>query len=289
MRNAILAFALLIGLPVSAARAETLDNESIILLVKAGVGEDAILAKIKQSPGQYEISVQDLIRLRKANVPSRLITAMIEATTIKPNVTNVAWSTDSRDPMIPHPPGVYVLTDRSEAAKMIAITPTTSRQTKSGGFWSYALTGGIVSMSFKAIVPGAHARTQSTQTKPIFYFYFGQNGQSTPSMFTMSDTITIPTEFSLVRFEVKKDHREKKVGTYNITGVKSGLAEKDRIPFTYSLLSHGVYEVIPVIDLLPGEYGFVIDPTASSSLTIAGVGRFNTKVFDFSVKDRSAP
>ena len=289
MRKAISTFTLLFGLTAGAALAETLNNESIITLVKAGVGEDSIVAKIKQSPSQYEISVQDLIRLKKANVPSRVITVMIEATSIKPSVANLTSSTESRDPLIPHHPGVYVLTDRSEAARMVAITPTTSRQTKSGGFWSYALTGGIVSMSFKAIVPGAHARSQSTQSRPIFYFYFEQNGQPASSMFAMSDIITDPTAFALVRFEVKKDHREKKVGKYNITGIKSGLAEKDRIPFTYSLLSPGIYEVIPVIDLMPGEYGFVIDPAASSASTVAGVGRFNTKVFDFSVKDKSAP
>lgn len=289
MRKAISTFILLFGLTAGSALAETLNNESIITLVKAGVGEDAIVAKIKQSPGQYEISVQDLIRLKKANVPNRVITVMIEATSIKPSVTNLATSTDSRDPMIPHPPGVYILTDRSEAARMVAITPTTSRQTKSGGFWSYALTGGILSMSFKAIIPGVRARTQSTQPKPIFYFYFEQNGQPVSSMFAMSDIITDPTAFALVRFEVKKDHREKKVGKYNITGVKSGLAEKDRLPFTYSLLRPGVFEVIPVIDLMPGEYGFVIDQAASSASNVAGVSRFNTKVFDFSVKDPSAP
>ena len=289
MRNAISIFTLLFSLTAGVALAETLNNDSIISLVKAGVGEEAIVAKIKQSPSQYEISVQDLIRLKKYNVPSRVITAMIETTANNSNRSNLTWSIDSRDPMIPHPPGVYVLTDRSEAAKMVVITPTTSRQTKSGGFWSYALTGGMISMSFKAIIPGAHARTQSTQTRPIFYFYFGQNGQPTTNTFATSEIITIPTEFSLIRFEVKSQHREKKVGTYNITGVKSGLSENDRIPFTYSLLSPGVYEVIPVIDLLPGEYGFVIDPAANSTSPMAGVGRFNTKVFDFSIKDRAAP
>ena len=287
MRNSIFAFTLLFSLAASAALAETLNNESIMSLVKAGLGEDAIVAKIRQSPGKYETTIQDLIRLKKANVPNHVITAMIEATPVKPNMPNPVWSTNSGDPMVPHPPGVYFLTDRSEAAKMIAIAPTNSRQTKSGGFWSYALTGGIASMSFKAVVAGSHARTQSTQSKPIFYFYFEQTGQSASSMFAMSDTVTAPTEFALIRFEVKKDHREKKVGTYNITGVKSGLAEKDRIPFTYSLLIPGVYEVIPVIDLLPGEYGFVIDPTAGSGPSIGGVGRFNTRVFDFSVQDRN--
>lgn len=287
MKKAFLICALLISLIETAAGAETLNNESILTLVRAGVGEDAIVAKIKSTSGQYQTSVQDLVRLKKANVPNRVITAMIDISAIKPSERNSTLSSDSRDPMIPHPPGVYVLTDRSETAKMSAIMPTVTRQAKSGGFWSYALTGGIASMSFKAIVPGNRARTQSNQSRPIFYFYFDQSEPSSSNPFAMSAAITMPTDFFLVRFDVKKDRREKKVGTYNITGVKSGLSEKDKIPFTYSILSPGVYEVIPVADLASGEYGFVLDNSANLGSTLPGVGRFNSRVFDFSIKSEA--
>lgn len=289
MIKAILAFALLISLPANATASEKLNNESIILLVKAGLGEEAILAKIKASVGQFDVSVDDLIRLKRVNVPNKVIAAMIEAASAKSDMKTSAWSLDSRDPMIPHPPGVYVLTDRSTAAKMIALTPTISRQTKSSGFLSYALTGGIASVSFKAIVPGSQARTKSNQSKPIFYFYFQESNISSSNLFESSDVISIPTQFSLVQFDVKKEHREKKIGKYNITGIKSGLSEKDKIPFTYSLIAPGVYEVIPVHDLQIGEYGFMIDPTTNSRSNISGIGRLNPKVFDFAVTNANTP
>lgn len=289
MKKAILAFALLFIFPASAATAEKLNNESIVLLVRAGLGEDAILAKIKASAGEYDVSVDDLIRLKKANVPNKVIAAMIEITSTKSDMKPAARSAESRDPLLPRPPGVYVLTDRTTAAKMIAITPTTSRKTKSSGFWSYALTGGIASVSFKAIVQGVRSRTKLSQSKPIFYFYFAQNTNSTINTFDNSDQISIPDQFSLIRFDVKKLNREKKIGTYNITGVKSGLSEKDKIPFTYSLLAPGVYEVIPVFDLQVGEYGFIIDPSASWRSNISGIGGSNLKVFDFTVTPSNAP
>lgn len=279
---------MLINLPLNAAFAETLNNESIITLVRSGIEEDTIVAKIKASEGQYETSVQDLIRLKRANVPNRVITAMIENSGKKANVASPTWSTDARDPMVPHPPGVYMLTDRSETAKMVSISPTTSRQTKSGVFWSYALTGGFASMSFKAIIPGVHSHTESSESKPIFFFYFEQAGQSMPSGFWMSGNISAPTEFALVRFDVKKDHREKKVGKFNIMGAKSGLKDKDRIPFTYSLIGPGIYEVIPVVDLLAGEYGFVLDSPAGENGGISGNSGANGRIFDFSIKAKTA-
>ena len=284
MKKTVLAFVMLINFPVGSALAETLNNENIISMVRAGIGEDAIVAKIKVSDGQYETSVQDLIHLKRANVPSRIITVMIENSGKKTNAASPAWSIDARDPMVPHPPGVYVLTDRTLSAKMLPISPTTSRHTKSGGFWSYALTGGIASISFKAIVPGAHAHIEVSQSKPIFYFYFDQTGQSSLSNFWMSGSVNAPTDFALVRFDVKNDHREKKVGRYNITGIKSGLAEKDKIPFTYSLLSPGVFEVIPVIDLVQGEYGFVLESSGGVNIGISSNVGLNNKIFDFSVK-----
>lgn len=287
MKKVALVFAMLVNLPLSEVEAESLNNDSIVTLVRAGLGEDAVVAKIRSSDGQYDTSVEGLVRLKKAKVPNQIITAMIERSSKKSEESKPVWMNEARDPMLPHTPGLYILTDRSESAKMIPVKATTSRQTKSGGFWSYALTGGIASMSFKAIVPRAHAQIQSGEVKPIFYFFFDQAVGPEPSAFSASATITTPTEFALVRFDEKKDHREKKVGKFNITGPKSGLAEKDKIPFTYSEIRSGVFEVIPVNDLPPGEYGFVTDNAGSGGNVVSGIGGVNRTVFDFSIVTQS--
>src|SRR3546814_2570283 len=57
---------------------------------------------------------------------------------------------------------------------MIRIDPTVSSQTKTGGIFGYALTGGIASLSMKSVLPNATARIRANTSKPVFYFYFDE-------------------------------------------------------------------------------------------------------------------
>jgi tetratricopeptide (TPR) repeat protein len=72
-----LAFILLLLAP-SAFAAEVLTNESILTMVKAGLGEDLVISKIKISQGQYDISTSGLLRLKAEGVSDTVIKAMIE-------------------------------------------------------------------------------------------------------------------------------------------------------------------------------------------------------------------
>ena len=94
--------------------------------------------------------------------------------------------------------------------------------------------------------------------------------------------MTSPNEFSLVRFDVRKDRREARVGSFSIAGAKTGVMDKDRIAFTYDRVAPGVFRVTPQSPLAAGEYGFLYSVAAGS-----GPGMFSnsmtTRVFDFSV------
>src|SRR3546814_17742863 len=59
-----------------AARAETLDNDSVVALVSAGLGDEAVIAKIKASPARYRLSHTDLLALKKNGVSGPVIAAM---------------------------------------------------------------------------------------------------------------------------------------------------------------------------------------------------------------------
>ena len=288
MKRHIFAAALLVSLASSPAHAETLDNQSVLTLVSAGLGDEAIIAKIKTSATKFDTSMDALIKLKRSGVSSPVIAAMVEASSAGPTSTNAAGSPDSPDPLVPHPSGVYLLDNSSESSRMMSIDPSTSNQTKTGGFLGYALTGGIASMSFKTVVPNPQAKTVSKVVRPVFYFYFDQSNRSLSNggsnAIWMSGAVTSPNEFSLVRFDVKKDHREAKVGKFNIAGAKSGVMDKDRIPFTYTLVMPGVYKVVPDADLKPGEYGFIYSAsTGGGGLGGAGVGAMTAKIFDFSI------
>ena len=54
-----------------------LDNETILKLVKAGIGEDVIINMVNQQPGKYAVSADDVIALKKAGVSDKVVAAMV--------------------------------------------------------------------------------------------------------------------------------------------------------------------------------------------------------------------
>ena len=56
---------------------QSLTNESIVKLVKAGLGEDTISSMVNTQPGTYLLGADDIIALKQAGVSERIITAML--------------------------------------------------------------------------------------------------------------------------------------------------------------------------------------------------------------------
>ncbi len=56
---------------------ESLNNETILKLVKAGIGEETIVAMVNQQPGKYSLSTDNIIALKNAGVSDKVIGAMI--------------------------------------------------------------------------------------------------------------------------------------------------------------------------------------------------------------------
>jgi hypothetical protein len=265
---------------VSPAMAETLNNASVILLVKAGIGNDAVIAKIKASEGKYDLSTDDLIALKNEGVSGDVIAAMIGASS-KPQSAASAMSLTAIDPMTPHPSGVYLID--TSANRLARIDPTVSNQAKTGGIFGYALTGGIASMSIKVAITGQAARIVAPTPVPSFYFFFDASNPATANITSSwaagsAQTVSSPSEFTLIRLMEKKGRREARVGSMNIGGAKTGVMDHDRIPFDYEMVREGVYKVTPKQSLEAGQYGFIY------ALAGGGTGGAMTaRIFDFSV------
>lgn len=60
------------------AQAETLTNEDVVLMTQAGLGRDLVIAKVKDSDGNYDVSAKSLIELKKAGVADEVIKMMLE-------------------------------------------------------------------------------------------------------------------------------------------------------------------------------------------------------------------
>jgi hypothetical protein len=54
-----------------------LTNDTVLKLVRAGIGEDSILGMVNQQPGIYALSTDDLVALKKAGVTPKILAAML--------------------------------------------------------------------------------------------------------------------------------------------------------------------------------------------------------------------
>lgn len=261
--------------PTSSGTGEMLTDDTIVSLVKAGLGPDTIVAKINASRGSYDTSTDALIRLKQANVPDAVIAAMVNRSK-SPVMANAMFDNASPDPMAPHSAGIYLLDPRG-AGRMDRIDATVSNQTKTSNILGYAFTYGLSSAKVKTVIPNPTARVHAVGTHPVFYFFFNQsNVLASLTDFSTGFTASAssPNEFSLIRLEKKKDHREAVVGSVAFASVKSGISDKARIAFTYDDVAPGVFKVTPTMDLPPGEYGFIYSVNGSDK---------SARIFDFSV------
>ena len=255
---------------------ETLTVDSIVTLTSMGLGDQAIIAKIRSTKSRFDLSTDQMISLKKSGVSGPVIAAMLggEGSASAAPI----MSMDSPDPMIPHPSGVYVLA----GDRMVRIDATVTNQAKTGGIFGYALTGGLASMSVKAAIQNETARTKTTGT-PSFYFFFDDSNADTAKaagtwLAGTAAMVSSPSEFTLIRLNRKDGRREARVGSMNIGGAKTGVMDKDRIAFDYKMVRPGVFKVETTTPLLPGEYGFIF------ALNGGGAGgALTARIFDFSV------
>lgn len=263
----------------SPASAETLTNAAVIELVKAGLGDQAVIAKIKSTPGSFQLASPDLIALKDAGVSGEVIAAMI--TGYSAPSQPAAMSTTAIDPNVPHPSGLYMIDAANDRVNRIDATVTS--QAKTGGIFGYALTGGIASMSVKVAIAGEGARVVAANGKPDFFFFFDASNPATANLASSwasgsAQTVSSPGEFTLVRLDQKQGRREARVGSMNIAGAKSGVMDKDRIAFDYQLVREGVYKVSPKQTLAAGQYAFLY------ALAGGGTnGAMSARLFDFAI------
>lgn len=278
MRMMIAAAALVCASP---ACAEVLTIEQVGQLSAAGVGDEALIAKIRSSGASYDLTADQMLSLKKAGVSSAVMAAMLSsspATGAAP-----AMSTTSPDPMVPHPAGIYLLDSAAIAPQMRKIDPILSSQAKTGGIIGSAMTLGIATTSIKVTIAGETSNIRTSSRTPIFYFFFDESNpgasQASPFRVENGPDILSPREFVLARLMKKDGRREARVGSINIAGAKTGVMDKDRAIFIFDRVRAGVFRIYPQSQLEPGEYGFVMPILGG----VMGAGSTMARIFDFTV------
>lgn len=250
----------------SLASAETFDNASIIALSGAGLGDNVLLAKINNLPCSYDVSTDQIIKLRQAGVSSAVITAMVDRCV---GASRAQGANDSStDPLVKRSPGIYLQSVNASGSALKVIRPTNAAGVHTSGNGSL-----IFPFVAKLSVPQQSAQTIVPSNMPVFYFYFESSDSKTGDFGTsQSAAAQSPSEFSLVRFKASSGQREMTIGKATAFNANVGIDPKNTIPFVVTELEDGVYKVTITNPMQAGEYAFVIR---------AGDSRY--RIYDFEV------
>ena len=277
---------ILIGGSNAFAQDETMTNEEVISLAKAGLNESIIVNKIKTSKSSFDLSTDNLIKLKQAGVSDNIVTAMLEAKSGRSiqTASSGGQSADSRgtgdpnDPMSPHDYGLYLFEEKDGVRKMTQMMPNVSAQNRTGGGFTAAVTPfGLGKRKTKANLPGTAANLQIKDSNPVFYFYLDVKSGG---LNTSSGVPSTPSEFALIRFNVRDDNREVTIAKSNAYSSKGGLSDEYVVNYTAQDLGNGIFKVTPKTTLANGEYGFYLLNSGNSNASAA----IGAKFFDFGVK-----
>lgn len=274
-----------LGATLNARAQETMNNDEVITLTKAGLNPSLIVGKIKSSKTNFDLSTDSLIKLKQAGVSDDVVAAMLEAKNGKPiasaasggSGTQGRASGDPNDPMSPHNYGIYLYTMVDGKGEMTQLQPNVSAQNRTGGGFTAAVTPfGLGKVKTKTNLPGRNASLQIKETMPVFYFYLDT---TSGGMNTASGLPSTPNEFTLVRFNQRSDNREVTIAKSNSWGSKGGLSDEYVVALKAESIGNGIFKVTPLAQLQKGEYGFYLLNSGNSNAS-AGVG---SKFFDFGV------
>lgn len=222
------------------AHAETVGNAGVIALHQAGLAGEAIAAKVRGGPCDYDTSTAGLIALRKADVPQAVIVAVIE----RCNHVGSAGG-DGR-----HAPGLFLVTgDMRE----VALHPAAQSSIKVTG------NGSILFPSLARLVVPQAAAQATAGSRPSFLFAFpSSTARGSEFGEVAGDAAQSPNEFSLVHFRVDGGVRQVTIGRVQPYIEISGIDPKNTLPFTVTDLGDGLFRVDMPQDLPPGQYGFIL-------------------------------
>lgn len=272
--------------------AEKLNNDDILQFVLADIPSDIIMAKIRSTEPDFDISTDGLINLNSASVPKPIVAAMISRqrtaqrsgpmteqgkAVARRGAIVRTLSNDDPDPMVPHLPGMYLLNPTGHIGKMKRVEPVEAELEGGGGIMGVA-TLGMMDGTRRAKIRGANALIQTRHSSPVFFVYFDESvpdhlRSHSPTIWSAGAGAQLgtPQDLELVQFEERKGRREARVG--------EKMKEKHKIQFTTELLSPGIYRVTVRSMLRAGEYGWVQSLQAND-----GKSRDAARIFDFEVQ-----
>jgi hypothetical protein len=257
---------------------DTLTNDKVIKLYKAGFSNDVLTSKIQNSFADFDVSIDGMMNLKKAGIPDDIISLMVS----KPSKMNNSVSnnrnvsaTSARDSKeISLASGIYY---KNIKAEYLEIEPSILTSTKTNRA-AQVFVSGLINAKVKATISGKQSTLIVNENLPKFIFAFDTTNRN--SLNTDNNqwffNARSPKEFILVKLAVVKNSREIIVGKANAVGSNFGIDDKSVIPFAIKKLANGVYEIAPESELKEGEYCFMFAQGLKQGAP--------SKVFDFGIR-----
>ena len=256
MRGVLVLFlvvAVSLSLPGATSLAqEVLTNDSVIQMVKAGLPEAIVIAKIKGTATKFDLKTDSLVSLKKAGVSDKVLEAMVAAGSASAAPTTA----------MPAPPAPAVaagaLKNQDVIYQLIGdkyvemFATSANLETNMAFFQSKS----------EVVLEGRKAQFRIKEKQPVFLSTYSS------------------TDAPLVKLKPgdSNNDRNLKIGSGAFMPFggtqKMGVRNEDKIAINIERDARGFYKVTPASPLPPGEYGFIL---------ATGFGAGSGKVYDFGV------
>jgi len=260
MRKGLIVALLLSVCPILIAQ-QTMNNDAVIKLAKAGLSEDLIVSTISSSPGNYDTSADGIIALKTAGVSDKVVAAIVAKASAPAATPPVAAApAGTSRPAGIDDVGVYYKDKNGVWNSLMSEVVNF----KTGGVLKGMATGGMVKGDINGHIQGKQAKT--SLTFPAVLAVFVPEG-------------TEITEYQLLRLRQNGNNREFRSVTGGVYHVSGG-ATRDAVQFQPQKIASRVYQITLDASFGKGEYG-LLPPGSTGSSNMGSAG----KIYSISIAE----
>jgi len=276
------------------AQSQGMTVDGVINLIQNGISEDVILTRLHKANVPMELTDDDLIKLKKANVSDNIVKTMIdpaaevtapaapadavpspapvpvapaapqaapaaaEPARNAPATAPAAGTEAADDPDSPHDPGIYLFAKDAQGKPHMRLLDRGAVHYQHP--WKSFQQ---ININAKAVFDGPHATIRCTDPNPVFYISWENTGAAVP----FDQSVVTPNQFKLVQLTVSNKSR-REVGL----AIHNEISRKEVLRVAIEKLGSRIFYKVTLRDaLLPGEYAFMSSVALSNDVFDFGV------------------
>jgi hypothetical protein len=253
MLKRILNFVLFAAVAVAQSN---LTVDKVAAMAQAGLSEDIIMATVKKANQTWDLSADDLLKLKQAKVSDAVIRLMMTGQAHAPATQAPAAAPAAAAPS-DYPGEIGVYAKKGDA--WTEILPEVVNW-KTGGVLKSLGTAGIVKGDVNGHIEGASSRNELKT--PLDFLIVAPEGVAI-------------TEYQLLKLRTNQSSREFRTVTGGVLHVKGG-ATRDLVPFDGKKVAPRIFKVQLPDYVGRGEYGFLPPGAMGSANSAASLGKMYT-------------